>query len=179
MIVPGAITREQQAKINELLELVMKADAEKAGRTERAALGRFLDENPDLWREVYGMAEASLFMLAMTINNGKRGKLDICMRECEVVAEEMGYSDAPAIERLLIKQIVACWMRVQWIETRLTAQMRLDSYVVRECEHLERRLSAAQKRFTRSVESLARVRKLTRATKPLEATGPRRLEAVK
>ena len=171
MIAPGTITRDQQVKINELLELVKKADAEETGsRTHTIALSRFLDENPDLWREIHGMVESSLFYLAMTISEGGKGDLEMRVKECEALAEEMGYREAPAIERLLIKQIIGDSMRLYWVEVQHTAEAMKRSQDARTSDYLERRLSAAQKRFTRAIESLARVRKLTRAAKPLEVT---------
>jgi hypothetical protein len=73
--------------------------------------------------------------------------------------EDMGHESAPEVERALIEHISICWLRLALAEISLTTatEQAEDAATV---ERYDRRLSAAQKRFTRAVETLAKVRRL-------------------
>jgi hypothetical protein len=72
------------------------------------------------------------------------------------IRAEMGYHDAPMLEKLLIENIVTCWLRVQHYEQQLSFRQTNAATI----EFWERRLSVAQRRYLAACENLARVRKL-------------------
>jgi len=72
------------------------------------------------------------------------------------IRDEMGYHDAPMLEKLLIENIVTCWLRVQHYEQQLSFRQTNVATI----EFWERRLSVAQRRYLAACENLARVRKL-------------------
>jgi hypothetical protein len=74
---------------------------------------------------------------------------------------EMGYADAPALERALIEAAVLCWIRLAAMEMHYTGVLASDT-TFKHVEHTERRLTETQKRFNRACEALARVRRLSR-----------------
>jgi hypothetical protein len=75
--------------------------------------------------------------------------------------ESLGYDDAPPLERMLIEHACVCWLRLAVMEVRYSCVVVANNTLT-QVEHTERRLTEAQKRFTRACESLARVRKLAR-----------------
>jgi len=68
------------------------------------------------------------------------------------------------MERLLIEQVVLCWLRMFVTEQRYTNIVEGAKLTMREADFWERRLSAVQRRYLRACETLARVRKLVRST---------------
>jgi hypothetical protein len=79
-----------------------------------------------------------------------------------VVPETAGRDpEERAALQALLDYLLLCWLRLQHIELAYTQAM--DSAIT--CErgaHWERRLTAAQGRYLRACESLARVRRLSR-----------------
>jgi hypothetical protein len=73
----------------------------------------------------------------------------------------IGYETTPELERALIDHVVLCWLRVQKIEFAYT-QVMAESSTFERGAYWERRLTAAQGRYLRVCESLARVRRLSR-----------------
>lgn len=62
------------------------------------------------------------------------------------------------LEQLLIQQAALCWLKLNLVELSYSGTMK-QSHTLTLGLYWEQRLSAAQKRFTRACETLARVRK--------------------
>jgi hypothetical protein len=77
----------------------------------------------------------------------------------ELLKRELGYEEADVAERVLIDHAVLCHVRLGMIE-HLYSRHTSGAYRVDMAEHFERRLTMAQRRFTRAVTTLARVRAL-------------------
>lgn len=145
----------------------------------RAMIDAELDADPEAWRrrgdlgaEAFDLAFKKFWLGYYTKSAVRKG--------AELLKQQMGYEEASATERVLIDHAVLCHVRLGMIEhlySRNTSG-RLDI-----TEHYEKRLTLAQRRFTRAVETLARVRALlARAEVAREqarkATGPQRLRQV-
>lgn len=76
---------------------------------------------------------------------------------------DLGYDQSSAVERLVINQIVLCWLRMQVTEYRLTCNIE-----ERMIDFYDKRLNAAQLRFNRACESLLRTRKMMIQTPALQ-----------
>ena len=79
----------------------------------------------------------------------------------------MGYEHSPIIEKMLIENIIITWLRYHWTEFQLTTRMDRD-VSMSVVAWWEKRTSAAQRRYLRAIETLARVRKLARNTPALQ-----------
>lgn len=75
------------------------------------------------------------------------------------LAEELGLDTASPLERLLIEQVVIAWLRWQSVELNYQGNFE-QSITLTKALYLEKRLSAAQRRYLQAIESLARVRRL-------------------
>lgn len=83
------------------------------------------------------------------------------------IANELGYESAPMLERLLIDQVVICWLRLYQIDMAYS-QIRSGGWLtIDQGVYYERRLSAAQRRFLRACTTLARIRKMAGRTPEL------------
>ena len=85
---------------------------------------------------------------------------EVWREQARDLRSDLGYDSAPALERILIDHAVLCWLRLGETEMRRSAMTGENTY--KAFEYADRRLTAAQKRFTRACESLARVRRLAR-----------------
>ena len=94
------------------------------------------------------------------------------LKECwkhrlQALKKDLGYDGAPMLEQLLIQQVALCWLKLNLVELAYSNTMK-QSITLTLGVYWEKRLSAAQKRFTRACETLARVRKLSRNTPSLQ-----------
>ena len=127
------------------------------------ALRKVLADNPDMWR---GLGD-----LARTTTEGlidKAGRNDVAKREsvkrgAEHLKNELGYSTALAIERLAIEQVALCWVAFYNVQETYTYARYEGQNVSRSTmEFLDKQLTAAQQRYFRAMEGLARIWKLTK-----------------
>lgn len=63
------------------------------------------------------------------------------------------------MERMLIDNLIISWLGVQYANYQLTARIGQNEKIV-ILEFWERRLTAAQRRYLRACETLARIRRL-------------------
>jgi hypothetical protein len=84
-----------------------------------------------------------------------------------VLKKDLGYDDAALLEKLLIQQVALCWLKLNLVELTYSVTMA-QSITLTLGVYWEKRLTAAQRRFTRACETLARVRKLSRNTPALQ-----------
>lgn len=83
--------------------------------------------------------------------------------DLEALRFNLGYDRASAAERLLIDLVVLCHLRVYCVEMWYSHAMAKDVTTASGL-YWEKKVSAAQSRYVRAVEALARVRKLLSPT---------------
>src|ERR671918_2384035 len=108
----------------------------------------------------------------MLRDGDRNARATAAMKECwkhrlQVLKKDLGYEEAPLLEKLLIQQAALCWLKLNLVELSYSGTMA-QSVTLTLGVYWEKRLSAAQKRFTRACETLARVRKLSRNTPALQ-----------
>lgn len=81
----------------------------------------------------------------------------------EQMKDELGWQDASMLERLLIETIVSCWLHYH-NSTLQFSYATNRNHSIKEGEYLDERVSLAHKRFLKSIEALAKVRKLIKST---------------
>jgi len=154
-----------RAKFQSLLD---KTNKENPRQQDVKALSDLLVGNKslDLWRSV---ASAGYLAELIVIDNARA---TAAMKECwkqrlQSLKRELGADDAPLLEQLLIQQAALCWLKLNLVEIGYSNAMS-QSITLTLGMYWEKRLSAAQRRFTRACESLTRVRKLSRNSPPLQ-----------
>jgi len=137
----------------------------------------------ELWKAVIGMGELAESQALDTILSGSGQGMRECWRQrLQEMRVDLGYTESPALERLLIQQVTLCWLNLNLIEYRLTNVM--EQSISFACGlYWEKRLTVAQRRFTRACETLTRVRKLSRDAPALQfniaATGAQQVNVAK
>lgn len=77
---------------------------------------------------------------------------------CSLLAMQLGYAESTELERLLINEVVLCWIdhyRIVTVHAQQTEEFKFA-----DMEAWERILTSKQRRYLRAVEALARVRRL-------------------
>ena len=156
-----------EATATAFVDLLRKTDRKRPKQEDVKALRKMLSETPDLWRVAGNLAKQAKLSLVKKIQatEGLKSSLTIGL---DVIRDDLGYQNAPSLERLLIEQVVMCWLRMNLAEYQYTSSIVGESITFELGNYWERRLGAAQHRYLRACETLARVRKLTRRTPALQ-----------
>jgi hypothetical protein len=127
---------------------------------DRAALASAFDQYPDLAGIVGN--------LARRLRKTKIDKLgeshffrESVTRTMDRIERELGYERAPMASKLLIEQVLASWADLVDVQGRHSSALS-GSHSQKEGEYWDARLTRAQARYLRALETLARVNKLSR-----------------
>ena len=148
--------------------LLDKTNKEHPNPKDLRALSDMLSGNRklELWRDV--LSAGHLAEIRVIENAHATAGLKECWKHrLQVLKRDLGYDEAPLLEKLLIQQAALCWLKLNLVELSYSGTMA-QSITLTLGMYWEKRLSAAQKRFTRACETLARVRKLSRNTPALQ-----------
>jgi len=156
------VKANDRARRKAFIDLARKTSGEQPKPEDAKALRKMLKETPTLSR-IYGdltkrgreillnkmkITEASLpFSLSVTVG-------------LDAIRDDLGYQDAPALERLLIEQVLIDKLRMDLTESLYTITVVGESISLGQASYWERRLSAVQRRYLRACETLARIRKM-------------------
>jgi hypothetical protein len=149
-------------------DLLIKTNKENPRPADVKALAGLLGDHKgmELWRNVASVAQ--LAELTVIENAVAVPALKECWKQrLQSVKSELGYDDAPILERLLIQQAALCWLKLNLVELNYSSVMK-QSITLTLGVYWEKRLTAAQRRFARACETLARVRKLSCNTPALQ-----------
>ena len=151
----------------DFVALLKRTNKKKADEKDVRALRKALKDTPDLWRVAGDMAKLAMTNLVdgATANVVTKESLHVGV---DALKSELGHSHAPPLERLLIEQVVMCWLRLNLLEYQYTTIRDSQTMTIDQAHFLEKRLNYAQRRYLRACETLARVRKLVRRTPALQ-----------
>lgn len=152
----------KQITTSEFWDLVDKTDIADPKKQDLKALRKALRNNPELWRLVGDLAEIAFLNLikGFEATAALKESLKIGWQEMQI---ELGGENPNPLEKLLIQQVVMSWLRLQLAEYYYTVKMN-QSISLTSGRYWEGRLSAAQRRHLRAIETLARVRRLLSKT---------------
>lgn len=156
---------ETRTKFRALLD---KTNKEHPSPKDLKALSDLLSDNRklELWRDVLSAGHLAEIMVIENAH-ATAGLKECWKHRLQVLKKDLGYDGAPMLEQLLIQQTALCWLKLNLVELGYSNTMK-QSITLTLGAYWEKRLSAAQKRFTRACETLARVRKLSRNTPALQ-----------
>lgn len=149
-------------------DLLTKTNKEHPRPADLKALADLLGDNKsmELWRGIASVARMA--ELTVMENASAVPGLKECWKQgLQALKSELGYAEAPTLERLLIQQAALCWLKLNLVELNYSSVMK-QSITLTLGMYWEKRLTAAQKRFARACETLTRVRKLSRNTPALQ-----------
>lgn len=161
----GAKAEQIRASFKQLLD---KTNKENPSAKDLKGLADLLNgqKGLELWRDVFSAAQ---FAERAVIENSPAvpGVKECWKHRLSALRKDLGYVGAPILEQLLIQQAALCWLKLNLVELSYSNAMK-QSITLTLGMYLEKRLTAAQRRFTRACETLARVRKLSRNTPALQ-----------
>lgn len=140
--------------------LLEKIDTDHPTDEDRRAVADFLHKYPYIWRFIGDLMEQAMLRLL--------GNLDasaVAQAGLKAAVEQLPHDLAQAgdgpLEHLLIQQVTMCWLRLAHVEYQYSAVSTQKSATTAQLAYWDKRLNAAQRRYLRAIETLARVRKLT------------------
>lgn len=141
-------------------------------------LAKLLSDNPaeKLWKRVAGpLAVARRF--ALENSPGTTPALRACWAErLSCMTDEMAGENPSEVESLLAQHIALCWLRLAEVELQYTSTLS-GSHTLTTGVYYEKRLTMAQRRFTRACETLERVRMMRRRAGQIGAAEAERRRA--
>jgi hypothetical protein len=144
--------------VKHLNELYDAVDGDNPTKEDRQALQKAFIDHPGLWLVVGDQAHNAATHLIDIANGPESWKMSL-RRGWDELQEELGAVEAPPLEKLLIQQVALAWMRLNYVEYA-NAETSTGGYTANRADYWEKRLNAAQRRFLRACETLARIRKM-------------------
>lgn len=135
---------------------VFSKDATDADNAHLTALAK---THPDEFRHRTDMAKWAAEAMVGTGPNTRPAIRKLMVDRFDQVRQDLGYEHSSVAERLLIDQVAVCYFRMNLAE----AEHSLLKASSAERTYREQRLSAIQRRYLRSIETLTRVRKLVQS----------------
>jgi len=141
----------------EIYEIIKSTSRENPAPADVERLTKYLADNKEAVEKLGNLANHVETQVIENAFNSVLTKQSAYMHMA-AMRVDMRYDQSSAIEKGLIDHIVLCWLRLHICEfdyDRYTKNASLERALF-----WEKALTAAQKRYLRSVETLARVRKL-------------------
>lgn len=156
------VTTQVEANITaeKVTALVEAVDSGKPTNEQRAELACYFDQFPKLAKLQGDANEHITTRLIQSLHGSgsEAGEMAV-LTHLRNIKAGMGYKGAPIAEQMLIDHICICWLRLQLAEWR-HLNHTTEGHDMKDGAYWENVLNAAQKRYLRAVESLARVRSL-------------------
>jgi hypothetical protein len=155
-LVPALITdRADPGWAASVLSAMKAARPSDAARQEYRAL---LDQMPEVWKKTGDLARRARLSLSERFERFPRWHEEIKHATAEL-QRDLGHDTASPIERVLIEQIVICYIDLHSMEVIYSQQIK-DNVSFSQMQSWDEVLDKRNTRFLRSVETLARVRRL-------------------
>jgi hypothetical protein len=144
-------------------KVVAAVNREQPAPEQLARLRQYLSDYPALTKQLGNLSDTIRERVLQKMCGGTVTQTYV-QSYCALLREEMGYPAASALEQMLIDHIVLCWVRLhdtEWYYQNINEKQ----HTLTIGDYWERKLSFAQKRYLRAVESLTRIRRLMKEPK--------------
>lgn len=141
----------------EIVDLMKKVDKDDPDPRDVAVLREVMRREPTVWKAAGDSMINSASHLIDSINATKMVKLSL-IQGWESIQDDLGYAESSPLEQLLIQQVALSWLRLGMVEFRHTDTTLGTTST--SADYWDKRLNAAQRRFLRACETLARIRKI-------------------
>lgn len=126
-------------------DLVKLANA--GDRSAVESLSKLLDDNPQLWQQIGDLAKNSEMLLVLKIAGSDCLTRESIERQIATMRETMTSHKASAMEKLLIDQVIICWLQQQWVNIQHPTAGDVDipagRFILQQRESAQRMLNAA------------------------------------
>ncbi len=90
------------------------------------------------------------------------------LAKLDILKTQMDYDRAPALVQMHIEHVLTAWLRLQHAEMQFSHSLSGESFATQAAQFWQDFLEAAQARFLRASESLAKLRRLARNTPAMQ-----------
>lgn len=150
---------KEKSKDTSFAQLVKRVNKDNPTSEDRAELRKVLERRSSvLWGEVGTAAYVAMETTLGLMRNGVGEELT--RQAMETMKKELGYDQSPAIERLLIDNVLLSWMVHDVTMWHYVESRKSTGTTFTQAKFYEQRMTTAQRRYLRAVETLARVRKM-------------------
>lgn len=152
------------AELNRIFKATNKNDPKP---TDLEALRTLLNEDPAIWQRAADLA-VSVQNSILEESFGKSAFLcELMKKQLRELRDQLGWKQATKLEQIAIRHVCLCWFNLN-ITEQLVNKKLSDSHSTETGLYWDKRLTGAQKRHLRAVETLAKVRKLATETRLIE-----------
>lgn len=144
--------------LDEIKALVKKVDRENAKPADVEKLRQLLRNGPAVGVDYQAQITSSTYQAVIASMQHTALEGIAIERTCEKKKAALGYAEASPMEKMLIDAVVLAWLRYTHVE-RAAANNWSGSHSLTVGTYWDKRLSAAQRRYLRAIETLARVRR--------------------
>jgi hypothetical protein len=136
---------------------VLVQQAQAGDATALPQIRRILDDEPAIWRHVGDLSALveRAWIAVLAADNPLAA--ESMQRTAEEMKKDLTGENPTRMERMVVDQILACWMQLKYAET-VSAEPGHGS--LKQAHFRVNYLESAQKRYLRAIETLATVRKL-------------------
>jgi hypothetical protein len=147
-----------RAEVEHLALLAQALGATDPSAAAKELVAEWLAQ-PGGWRDGGDLMGAALRGAVDTAGGAAYFGREALKRGVEEMRAELQFEQSTLPERLLIEQVLLCWVRLGVLEQAQTATMRGGQQFA-YLNYLEMATTHAQRRYTNAIQSLARVRRL-------------------
>ena len=141
-----------------MLQVLDRCNTDKPKADDLKAMRELLQATPEVWQICGDLSKINTREVIEGIEATPAIKESVTAGR-EAMRRELGYKDAPLLEKMLIDHLMLCWLRLQLAEHRYTNCIK-EGGTLAQGESWEKRLSAVQRRYLRAVETLGRIRRM-------------------
>ncbi len=150
-------------KVSEAMALIKRTDRENPSPQDIEALQQVFADVPEIYR-MHGNLNRQVFAQILKKAAGGSGfSRAAAERYVAEMKTELGFETSTFLEKMLIEEILMRWVRLQVAEYD-HKNTTYESHAHAAGLYSDKRLDAAQKRYLRAVETLAKVRRLIART---------------
>jgi hypothetical protein len=152
----NSLSNEQRVELTELVDLAVEGDeaALKAFEEKASFAPYYLS---DTFGNLGKVTRDKLLRAFLELHPAYRRGVEIAAED--LVAEMLGTEPTP-VERLLVEQVVSCWVESSMVDQVATEKLNTGETTNSQLEFYHRWQGRAQRRFLAACKTLAQVRKL-------------------
>jgi hypothetical protein len=155
---PSSATLAEPRDSAELRVLVQSAQAGNSAALPH--IRKFLDDHPEVWRHVGDLATLAERAWITVLAADHPVAVESMKRTVAELKADLAGEHPTRLERLLIDQVIACWMEVSYLES-ISADPGRSS--LEQAGFRLQRLESAQKRYLNAMKALTSIRALAPA----------------
>jgi hypothetical protein len=158
------MAKKKKTEADKAFEIVTRTNTDNPAKKDVEALEKILDENPYYIESVGNRYQLVFDRIFYNRMEGSSVLIkETTKRYIKNMKTELGYGNSTFVEKMLIDEIALRWFRLTNIE-HLHHQNTCGNHTSEHGNYWDRRLTQAQNRYLKAINTLAKVRKMIAQT---------------